>query len=84
MVLPNTEVRFSTFDKRRLAMVASGGIGLGAFAAAGKLALLLSNPVMAVGAMLGLGGIAFRQAGADIGRSRLFTLMTALPMSGLR
>jgi hypothetical protein len=62
MVFPNTEVRFRFYDKLRLGATASGGLGLGAFGAAGKIALLATNPFAAVGAVFGLGGIAFRQA----------------------
>ncbi len=62
MVFPNTEVRFRFFDKIRLGATASGGLGLGAIGAAGKVALLATNPLAAVGALFGFGGIAFRQA----------------------
>jgi hypothetical protein len=62
MVFPNTRVRFRFFDKLRLGATAGGGLGLGAFGAAGKVALLATNPIAAVGALVGLGGIAFRQA----------------------
>ncbi len=62
MVFPNTQVRFRFFDKLRLGATAGGGIGLGAFGAAGKVALLATNPIAAAGALVGLGGIAFRQA----------------------
>jgi len=62
MVFPNTQVRFRLFDKLRLGATASGGLGLGAFGAAGKIALLASNPIAAAGAVVGLGGIAVRQA----------------------
>jgi hypothetical protein len=55
-------VRFRFFDKIRLGATASGGLGLGAFGAAGKIALLATNPIAAAGALVGLGGIAFRQA----------------------
>jgi hypothetical protein len=62
MVFPNTEVRFRFYDKLRLGATAGGGIGVGAFGAAGKIALLATNPIAAVGAVFGLGGIAVRQA----------------------
>jgi hypothetical protein len=62
MIFPNTRVKFRLMDKLRLGVTASGGLGVGAFGAAGKLALLASNPVAAAGAVVGLGGIAFRQA----------------------
>ena len=62
MIFPNTEVRFRSLDKLRLGVTAGGGLGMGAFGAAGKIALLASNPIAAVGALAGLGGIAARQA----------------------
>lgn len=62
MVFPNTEVRFRLFDKLWLGATASGGLGLGAVGAAGKIAVLATNPFAALGALVGLGGVAFRQA----------------------
>jgi hypothetical protein len=62
MVFPNTRVKFRLLDKLRLGVTAGGGLGVGAFGAAGKIALLASNPIAAAGAVVGLGGIAFRQA----------------------
>ncbi len=47
MVFPNTRVRFRFFDKLRLGATAGGGLGLGAFGAAGKIALLATNPIAA-------------------------------------
>jgi hypothetical protein len=62
MIFPNTRVRFRFFDKIRLGATAGGGLGLGLFGAAGKIALLATNPIAALGALVGLGGIAFRQS----------------------
>ena len=62
MVFPNTRVRFRFMDKLRLGATAGGGLTLGGVSAAGKIALLVSNPIAAMGALVGLGGIAFRQA----------------------
>ncbi|MFA5952822.1 MAG: TMEM143 family protein [Hyphomicrobium sp.] len=62
MVFPNTQVKFRLLDKLRLGVTAGGGLGMGVVGAAGKLAVAASNPVMAAGAVVGLGGIAFRQA----------------------
>jgi len=62
MVFPNTRVKFRLLDKLRLGITGSAGLGMGAFGAAGKLAVAATNPIMAVGAVVGLGGIAFRQA----------------------
>ncbi len=62
MVFPNTQVKFRLMDKLKLGATATGGLGMGAVGAAGKLALVASNPIAAAGAALGLGAIAFRQA----------------------
>ena len=62
MVFPNTRVRFRFFDKLRLGATAGGGWVSALFGAAGKIALLATNPIAALGALVGLGGIAFRQA----------------------
>ncbi len=61
MVFPNTRVKFRLLDKLRLGLTGSAGLGMGAFGAAGKIAVAATNPIMAIGAVLGLGGIAFRQ-----------------------
>jgi hypothetical protein len=62
MVFPNTAIKFRLFDKVKLTATAGGGLGAGVFGAAGKIALLSTNPVAAAGAAIGLGGVAFRQA----------------------
>ena len=62
MVFPNTEVRFRLLDKVKLGLTASGGLGFGAFGAAGKIAMIASNPIGAAGAVFALGGVVFRQA----------------------
>ena len=62
MVFPNTTVKFRMFDKLKLGVSAGGGLGMGAVGAAGKIAMVASNPIAAAGAVAGLGGIAFRQA----------------------
>jgi hypothetical protein len=62
MVFPNTQVRFRLMDKLKLYATGGAGLGVGAFSAAGKVALAFSNPVAAAGAVVGLGGIMFRQA----------------------
>lgn len=61
MVFPNTRVKFRLMDKLRLGLTAGGGLGVGAVGAAGKIAVAATNPVVAAGAVLGLGGVAFRQ-----------------------
>ncbi len=62
MVFPNPQVKFRLLDKIKLGVTASGGLGMGVVGAAGKLALIASNPVAAAGAVIGLGGVAARQA----------------------
>ncbi|MEQ1710745.1 MAG: TMEM143 family protein [Hyphomicrobium sp.] len=62
MVFPNTQVKFRLMDKVKLGVTTTGGLGMGAIGAAGKLALVASNPIAAAGAVFGLGTIAFRQA----------------------
>ena len=61
MIFPNTRVAFRRFDKIKLGLTSGGSVGMGLFGAAGKIALAASNPIAAVGAMAGLGGIAVRQ-----------------------
>ena len=61
MIFPNTQVRFRLMDKIKLGLTAGSGLGMGAVGAAGKIALIASNPVTAAGAVFGLGGVAFRQ-----------------------
>ena len=61
MIFPNTRVAFRRFDKIKLGLTSGGSVGMGLFGAAGKIALAASNPVAAIGAVAGLGGIAIRQ-----------------------
>jgi hypothetical protein len=61
MVFPNTRIRFRMLDKVKLGATSSAGIGAGVFGAAGKLALLTTNPIAAAGAAVGLGGVLIRQ-----------------------
>jgi len=61
MVFPNTVVKFRLIDKIKLGVTASGGLGMGAVGAAGKLALVASNPIAAAGAVASLGAVAARQ-----------------------
>jgi len=77
MIFPNTEVRFRPLDKLRLGVTASGGIGMGAAGAAGKVALLMSNPIAAIGALAGIGGIAFRQAMGFLNQKQRYMIIMA-------
>jgi hypothetical protein len=61
MCFPNPRVRFRAWDKLKLGVTAGGGLGMGLVGAAGKIALVATNPLAAAGAAAGLGGIAFRQ-----------------------
>ena len=77
MVFPNTEVRFRTFDKLRLGLSTGGSLGMGAAGAAGKIALLASNPIGAATAVAGLGGIAFRQAMGFLNQKQKYMVVMA-------
>jgi hypothetical protein len=77
MVFPNTEVRFRMFDKLRLGLSSGAGLGMGAVGAAGKLALLTTNPIAAAGAVVGLGSIAFRQAMGFLNQKQRYMVVMA-------
>ena len=61
MVFPNTKVKFRMFDKLKLGATAGSGLGMGIFGTAGKIAVA-TNPLTLAVAVMGLGGIAVRQA----------------------
>ena len=77
MAFPNTQVRFRLFDKLWLGVTAGGGLGLGAVSAAGKIALLATNPIAALGAIVGLGGVAFRQATNFVNQKQRYMVVMA-------
>lgn len=77
MVFPNTEVRFRAFDKLRLGVTTGGSLGMGAVGAAGKMALLFTHPIAAVGALVGLGSIAFRQAMGFMNQKQKYMVVMA-------
>jgi hypothetical protein len=60
MVFPNTRIRFRLFDKIKLGVTASGGLGMGVVGTVSKIAVA-TNPIALAGALAGLGGIAVRQ-----------------------
>ncbi|MGE0767783.1 MAG: TMEM143 family protein [Hyphomicrobiaceae bacterium] len=60
MVFPNTRIQFRLFDKIKLGVTASGGLGMGVAGTISKIAVA-SNPIALAGALAGLGGIAVRQ-----------------------
>ena len=64
MVFPNTRVKFRMFDKIKLGVSGGGAFGAGVFGTAGKIAaggLAATNPIALAGAVVTLGGVAFRQ-----------------------
>ncbi|MBX9864897.1 MAG: DUF3754 domain-containing protein [Hyphomicrobium sp.] len=77
MVFPNTRVKFRLFDKLRLGLTGSAGLGVGAFGAAGKIAVAATNPLVAAGAVLGLGGVAFRQAMGFLNQKQRYMVVMA-------
>ena len=77
MVFPNTQVKFRMFDKLRLGATAGGGLGMGAVGAAGKIALLTTNPLAAAGAVVGLGSVAFRQAMSFMNQKQKYMVVMA-------
>lgn len=79
MIFPNTRIRFLKRDKLRLGLTAGGGLGAGIFGAAGKMALIATNPIAAVTAAAGVGSIAFRQAmGVMSQKQNYMTLMSQM------
>jgi len=62
MIFPNTVVKFRLFDKIRLGGTGVFGLGMSAFTAAGKIGMILTNPIVAGGALFGIGVAFFRQA----------------------
>jgi hypothetical protein len=77
MIFPNTKVRFRLFDKIKFGVTAGGGLGMGAFGAASKLAMLTANPVAFATAVLGLGGVAARQASNFIAQRNRYMVVMA-------
>ncbi len=76
MVFPNTRVRFRMFDKIRLGVTAGSGLGMGVFGTVGKIAVA-SNPIALAGAMVGLCGIAFRQATSFVNQRNRYMVTMA-------
>ena len=77
MVFPNTQVRFRAFDKVKLGVSAGSGLGMGVVGAAGKIALIATNPLAAAGAAAGLGGVAFRQAMGFMNQKQKYMVVMA-------
>lgn len=77
MVFPNTQVRFRLLDKLRLGVSSGAGLGMGAVGAAGKIALITTNPIAAAGAVAGLGAVAFRQAMGFLNQKQRYMVVMA-------
>lgn len=77
MCFPNPRVRFRALDKLKLGLSAGGGLGMGLVSAAGKIALVASNPIAAATAAAGLGGIAFRQVLAFFNQKQRYMVVLA-------
>lgn len=77
MIFPNTKIKFRMFDKVKLSATAGGGLGAGIFGAAGKIALISTNPVAAAGAAIGLGGVAFRQVMSVVNQKNRYMVTMA-------
>lgn len=77
MTFPNTRVHFRPFDKLKLGITSSAGLGMSAFGAAGKLALVTTNPLAAAGAMFGLGGVIFRQCKKFLNQRQRYMVVLA-------
>jgi hypothetical protein len=77
MIFPNTRVNFRMLDKLKLGLTGGAGLGMGVFGAAGKIALVASNPFAAIGAMAGLGGIAARQGANFLNQRQKYMIVMA-------
>lgn len=77
MTFPNTRVHFRPFDKLKLGITSSAGLGMSAFGAAGKLALVTTNPVAAAGAIFGIGGVIFRQCKKFLNQRQRYMVILA-------
>jgi hypothetical protein len=77
MIFPNTKVRFRMFDKIKFGVTAGSGLGMGVVGTAGKIALLTTSPLAFAGAVLGLGGVAARQASNFIAQRNRYMVVMA-------
>jgi hypothetical protein len=76
MIFPNTKVRFRLFDKIKFGVTAGSGLGVGAVTTASKIAIA-SNPVTLLMALVGLGGVAARQASNFINQRNRYMVVMA-------
>lgn len=77
MIFPNTKVKFRMFDKIKFGVTAGGGLGMGVFGTASKIALLTTNPIAFAGALVGLGGVAARQASNFVAQRNRYMVVMA-------
>ena len=61
MMFPNTKVQFRPFDKLKLGITAGGGTIASIAGTAGKLLLITTNPIKAIGAIIGIIAVIGRQ-----------------------
>jgi len=61
MMFPNTKVRFRPLDKIKLGITAGGGTIASIAGTAGKLLLITTNPIKAIGALVGIIAVIGRQ-----------------------
>ncbi len=61
MMFPNTKVRFRPFDKLKLGITAGGGTIASIASTAGKVLLITTNPIKAMGALIGIFAVVGRQ-----------------------
>lgn len=77
MVFPNTVVKFRLMDKVKLGVTSSAGLGMGVASAAGKIALAVSNPIAAAGAVAGLGAVVGRQVISFMNQKQKYMVVMA-------
>ncbi len=77
MVFPNTVVKFRMMDKVKLGVTSAGGLGMGVASAAGKIALAVSNPIAAAGAVAGLGAVVGRQVISFMNQKQKYVVVMA-------
>lgn len=77
MVFPNTVVRFRLMDKLKLGATSVGGLGVGVASAAGKLALVFSNPIAAAGAIASIGAVGVRQFMSFLNQKQRYMVIMA-------
>lgn len=77
MIFPNTVVKFRMRDKVKLGVTSAGGLGMGVASAAGKIALAVSNPLAAAGAVAGLGAVVGRQVISFMNQKQKYMVVMA-------